>query len=647
MKKIMLFLGLLLLLAALTACGSETATDESAPVPTSEEAEIQPEPTTAPVEEPTEGLAPPDEVPLSAVVNISWQWAELVETEPAAQSVVPDPENYTLVLFEDNTFAYKADCIEGSGIYAAEGSSLTLDMGVMAQVICDEGSLSNMYFDALSRVDSFGMRDGKLVLGLASGTGQMMSVNGGTVEKPPKEPQEVPCDAGLDPALVTLDMLGLPYLYQTSCTAATPYDNTQPPGPTGLPDHIQVNFGVEGQTEVLPNDPVIYIIPIEAYKQLWEENGDTAVTTAYDNLVAILQARPDPIPTDGMPVLPFEEVTGTNDLVTQFAYVDTNTGFGVRFVGRFAQSPTPVSNDNPQLFYIYQGLSDDGLYLISFFYPVSTAALPNNDAVTEEARQQVEADPQAYMDAQVAALNALTPENWEPVLWTLDGLITSLEYSEIVEEPAPAITDVLWWWNEWSQPAGPTVIPEPDNYTLMLLTDGSFNFVADCKSGSGTYTLDGSNLSLEVGATTLEVCEEGSLADTYIGLLPQVITYASDAGTLKLNLADEASYMGFYVGTPTDDDPDSPDPTAEPGTPTAVAIEPINMRSGPGTEYESYGVASIGDTFTITGISEDGTWWVVALSTDIAPDGVGWLKADYVEATNAEGVPVVETPPLP
>jgi uncharacterized protein YraI len=82
------------------------------------------------------------------------------------------------------------------------------------------------------------------------------------------------------------------------------------------------------------------------------------------------------------------------------------------------------------------------------------------------------------------------------------------------------------------------------------------------------------------------------------------------------------------------------------GVPTAVAIEPINVRSGPGSQYSTYGVISIGTSVEVIGISEDGEWWVVKVSIEYAPDGRGWVKGEFVEVTNAENVPVIPTPPL-
>ncbi|MGD8968872.1 MAG: META domain-containing protein, partial [Anaerolineae bacterium] len=78
--------------------------------------------TVAEVEEPAPPAVPPD-----LVVGITWQWAELIEAEPASQSLVPDPENYALILRSDGTYQVKADCNVGSGGYTLEGNNLTLE----------------------------------------------------------------------------------------------------------------------------------------------------------------------------------------------------------------------------------------------------------------------------------------------------------------------------------------------------------------------------------------------------------------------------------------------------------------------------------------------------------------------------------------
>jgi hypothetical protein len=198
----------------------------------------------------------------------------------------------------------------------------------------------------------------------------------------------------------------------------------------GLPQHVEVNFGVVNPKDVKPNDPIIYIIPVAAYEKLWNDNNNPAVSNTLDQLTKLLKDKPEPIPTSAMPVLPYERVPGHNDLSVQGKYLAVRSGNGVRFVGRFAQSPVPVTNDSPQLFYIYQGYSTDNTYLVSFFYPVSTIALPQATAVNEAENAQVDSDPTKYMQDKAQQLNALPESAWNPNLSQLDSVINSLRFGQ-------------------------------------------------------------------------------------------------------------------------------------------------------------------------------------------------------------------------
>ncbi len=83
------------------------------------------------------------------------------------------------------------------------------------------------------------------------------------------------------------------------------------------------------------------------------------------------------------------------------------------------------------------------------------------------------------------------------------------------------------------------------------------------------------------------------------------------------------------------------------GAPTATAIEPVNVRSGPGTNYPVLVVAPAGASGEVAGKSSDGQWWQVKISTQYAPDGLGWVSAAYVVTQNTGSVPVVEAPTAP
>jgi len=89
-------------------------------------------------------------------------------------------------------------------------------------------------------------------------------------------------------------------------------------------------------------------------------------------------------------------------------------------------------------------------------------------------------------------------------------------------------------------------------------------------------------------------------------------------------------------------------PTPAPGTPLATALTAINFRSGPGTNYPSYGVAPQGAQGVVVGISEDGGWWVVQVNhPDLVPEGQAWVSGEYVRTENTESVPVIPSPEPP
>jgi uncharacterized protein YraI len=97
--------------------------------------------------------------------------------------------------------------------------------------------------------------------------------------------------------------------------------------------------------------------------------------------------------------------------------------------------------------------------------------------------------------------------------------------------------------------------------------------------------------------------------------------------------------------------PDQPPPvqTTPPpaGAATATAVDYVNLRSGPGTNYLLLGTVAPGTTGEVTGKSSDGAWWQVKVPTSFYAPGLAWVAADWVYTANTDGVPVVEAPPPP
>ena len=114
-----------------------------------------------------------DDGGLVVLEDITWQWSNLVETEPAAQSVVPSPESYTLTFLPDGVVSIQADCNVVSGSYTLEGSQLSIEHGPSTLAFCGEESLDVQYLDLLTQVESYVLDNGQLVLGLENGAGSM------------------------------------------------------------------------------------------------------------------------------------------------------------------------------------------------------------------------------------------------------------------------------------------------------------------------------------------------------------------------------------------------------------------------------------------------------------------------------------------
>jgi heat shock protein HslJ len=351
----------------------------------------------------------------------------------------------------------------------------------------------------------------------------------------------------ITPEDISLDTQGLPYSWQPVIVPATPYDQSQPPGPTGLPAHIEILFGVTDPADRQPGDPVMYIIPVNAYRRMWDEAGNDAVTRTIQEIQQLNFALPSPAPTSGYPALPFEQVGGVNDLAVQVGravpQAELNTASatqdGYRFIGRWAQDANPVTNQG--LRYTYQGFTNDGVYLVSFWWPESTSALPDDvSGLSAEQMEAFNADPTAAIDAAAQELNGLSADQWDPDLATLDALVASLQIEGV---PAAGLVDKTWQWTEGpAQPGSSEIVTIEDSslYQVTYGSDGTMTFTADCNSGSMPYELNDAGMTggmlAQTGVMTLAECGPDSLSDPFIASLQAAQNYRVWAGGNEMEL---------------------------------------------------------------------------------------------------------------
>ncbi len=82
----------------------------------------------------------------------------------------------------------------------------------------------------------------------------------------------------------------------------------------------------------------------------------------------------------------------------------------------------------------------------------------------------------------------------------------------------------------------------------------------------------------------------------------------------------------------------------EPGDPQGIALANVYIRTGPGTNYPAYGIAPAGSVGRIIGVSQDNAWWVVRVDPTKVGAGYGWVMAQYISASNTQGVQVIANP---
>lgn len=116
-------------------------------------------------------------IALDKIINITWQWAGMIETSSGNQSVVPNKGSYTLKFQPDGTYSITTDCNSGSGNYATDGHNLTIEPGMITLVYCGDESLEPQYLLSLWRITSMTLEDGQLLLSVENKTEKMLFIN--------------------------------------------------------------------------------------------------------------------------------------------------------------------------------------------------------------------------------------------------------------------------------------------------------------------------------------------------------------------------------------------------------------------------------------------------------------------------------------
>ena len=597
---------LLLVSVLLGACTSP------APVPT---ASPPPEQTSPPPTDVPDVIQP---VSQEDLVGVTWQWISLVETMPAAQSVVPDPENYTLTFNEDGTASIKADCNVAMGLYELSGDQLTISLGPTTLAECGAESSYNQFLSLLEQAAGVGMAYGNLVITLADEAGQM-AFQHATTSSLAADLETIAEDELVDilwqwvslvetmPAAqsVVPDPENYNLVFRADGTYSAKADCNQSLGSYELlGGQLRLEPGISTLAECGPESSYDF------YSSLLEQVD--GVGTREGVLVLIL--------ADEAGIMNFENA-GEAPEVQEPQVIE---GDPAQFLGTpdgtedFNNEKNWTTFDSPcfmteiaggQFVMTAKGLPQTVCWEVSWpqldnFYLETTLEMPEA------------CDPQDRFGMLFRA-----PDNNRGYLY---GFNCAGQYS-------------LSIWDGQTT----TVLVEPTESEAILNEPEDVN-----RMGLLTF---GENISLYANGVYLETVtdytylDEGKIGYYVRAATDQPFTVRYDQ-LLLWGLEDE-----FFPPTATQPLPpvDLPDPDAN--VPTGKARVNVNVRTGPSMIFPVKGVAEQGDTGEILGLSPDGYWYAVKVPTTLIGTGIAWVAADYVELTipSGQSLPVITPPLLP
>ncbi len=89
----------------------------------------------------------------------------------------------------------------------------------------------------------------------------------------------------------------------------------------------------------------------------------------------------------------------------------------------------------------------------------------------------------------------------------------------------------------------------------------------------------------------------------------------------------------------------TPSPLPPPQVVDGTVIGPLDIRSGPGSDYPVLASVPEGNPVRVTGRSRDGKWWQIAHPG--GPGGYGWILAEFVDLKGTAAPPIARASPPP
>ncbi|MFN8377535.1 MAG: hypothetical protein U0452_02590 [Anaerolineae bacterium] len=162
----------------------------------------------------------------------------------------------------------------------------------------------------------------------------------------------------------------------------------------------------------------LYVFPVSGFAQY---PADSQINNELAALQTLLADQPDLTGVTDLPYLPL--ATGGFAFIAQAQYLETDTLTGVRYLTSIRQDVGETLDGQVQ--YVFQGLTKDGQYVVSFRYFVLTGVLPTSPDPNLD-YNAFAANYEQYISDIATQLNELDADSYTPSLNALDAFIGTI-----------------------------------------------------------------------------------------------------------------------------------------------------------------------------------------------------------------------------
>lgn len=254
----------------------------------------------------------------------------------------------------------------------------------------------------------------------------------------------VPVAAQDDEDQRTVEFENISFTYDASLAEGVVAELISSPAfPEGEEDSVPYWARIPGHTQFLFTDyiilqgealhePQINIYPVEEFEQ-WSEDeyGAQAQLEQLQDILAAEEpdfadyALADTSSEDNLPFLPLFNAAQVMRLQPQVITFDG--GRGIRYLAYYSQSLNVIEDGD--IFYTFQGISDDGEIYVSMLFPVFTGVLPTRGSTDyEELDYDAFAEEyELYLEDTAEQIQNQSTDAFTPPLTTLDAVVESLK----------------------------------------------------------------------------------------------------------------------------------------------------------------------------------------------------------------------------